>query len=146
DHNPVMDGSATMHAGGAAMADHAGHGDRHRRDVDRVGSRAAQRPEERSEIVREQLGLLERREVAAARHRGVALEVVEPLDPFARRMADVAGKLREAPVTQYSITLVSSSSSENRVWTSPWQSLQRSNFSTSQAASPIGESFSACAR
>src|SRR5688500_4689168 len=46
------------------------------------------------------------------------------------------------PVTQYSIVLVSISSLVKHASISPSQSLHRSNFSVSHAASPIGESLS----
>jgi hypothetical protein len=45
--------------------------------------------------------------------------------------------------TQYSMMLVSSSSLLKRRSTSPPQSLQVRNFSTIQAARPVGESLSA---
>lgn len=47
------------------------------------------------------------------------------------------------PVSQYVVTLASSSSWVKRRSTSPPQSLNDRNISTSQAASPAGESFRA---
>jgi hypothetical protein len=50
------------------------------------------------------------------------------------------------PVTQYRVIMVSRVSLLNRDSRSPPQSLQARYFSTSQAASPDGESASAAAR
>src|SRR5688572_6937833 len=56
---------------------------------------AAQRPEERAQLLGEQLGLLQRAEVAAARQLGPAADVEEPLGPLARRPRLDLGEHRE---------------------------------------------------
>src|SRR4051812_14698486 len=45
----------------------------------------SQRPEEGADVLRQQLGLLHRGEVAAAWQLGPALQIVAALDPLARR-------------------------------------------------------------
>src|SRR4029450_7938040 len=52
--------------------------------------RSAQRAEARAHVVDEELGLLHRGEVSAARHLGPVHEVVVVLDPGARRPDDLA--------------------------------------------------------
>src|SRR5262245_61308390 len=52
-------------------------------------------PEEFAQIGGEQIGFLERREVAAARHRAPAPDVEEALGPFARRARQILGKQGE---------------------------------------------------
>src|SRR5581483_11995489 len=52
---------------------------------------AAQRAKECSQLLGQQLWLLEGREMTAARHLGEALDVVEPLRPLARAPRAVLG-------------------------------------------------------
>src|SRR5450755_4966463 len=52
--------------------------------------------EERAQLLRVELGLLERREVPAARGLGYAHDVRRALEPRPRRADDVAGEEREA--------------------------------------------------
>jgi hypothetical protein len=110
------------------------------------------------------VGCFERREVAASLHLGPALDVERAFGEGARRVADLAreggvggrcGRLGErdrpglvadvvvgpegrviAPVTEYSVMLVSSESMSTACSRSPSWSVQTWNFSVIQAASP----------
>src|SRR5437868_10167967 len=61
-----------------------------------VAGEGAVRTEERAELLRVEFGLLERREVPAARGLGHAHDVRRALEPRPRRADDVAGEQREA--------------------------------------------------
>ena len=55
-----------------------------------------QRAEELADVVRQELGLLERGEVSTARHLRPALNFEEALRPLARRLRQVLGEHGEA--------------------------------------------------
>src|SRR5258708_28038432 len=54
-----------------------------------------QRAEEFAQVLREELGLFEGREVSASRHPREAAQVVSALGPLARRQIDVSGQERD---------------------------------------------------
>ena len=129
----------------------------------------AHRREERAHVLDEQLRLFERGEVPAARHVRPVGDVVDRLAPAARRLQQFSGESRDAggqfdaitaaarplklsqyrraedaavPVTQYTITLSSSSSRLSTFSGCPSQSVHAQNFSTIHASCPTGESTS----